>query len=267
MQGHLHLIASAYEDGRTYVREQSFRAPLHLSKPHEDAGALVVNIVNPTAGIFDGDSIEISAEAETGANVILTTPSASRVYRSRSGGPAKVRQKFTAQSGALLEFFPEPFIPQAGARYQQQTELHVAEGGKLIYFDWLSPGRVASGEVFQYAELLWDMDVWSGGTLAARERYRLSPDDESLESLRSLGPNTHYLSCFFLGGETLPVEKLEALNSPEVYLGFGPLSVGGFSIKVLCRDSLSARRTLQRLREILYEAMNRPMPSLGRYLK
>lgn len=267
MRGHLTLTASAYEDGRTYVRQQSFRAPLHLSKPHEDAGALVMNIVNPTAGIFDGDSIDIAVEAETGAQVVLTTPSASRVYRSRSGGPAKVCQKFTAQSGALLEFFPEPFIPQAGARYQQQTELHVEEGGSLLYFDWLSPGRVASGEVFQYAELLWDMDVWCAGRLAARERYRLSPDDASLDSMLKLGPQTHYLGCFFLGAGPVLAEKLEALNSPDVYLGFGPLVHGGFTIKALCRDSLTARRLLQRLREILYESMGRPMPSLGRYLK
>lgn len=239
---------------------------MHLSKPHEDAGALVVNIVNPTAGIFDGDVIELTAEAETGASLVLTTPSASRVYRSRSGGPAKVRQKFVVQEQAFLEFFPEPFIPQAGARYQQHTDLQVAAGGSLLYFDWLTPGRVAKGEVFQYEELQWDLDVWSARQLAVRERYRLSPHDHSLESLRSVHPQAHYLGCFVMGAETLPVEALEALNTTEVYIGYGPLSTGGFAIKALCHDSLSARRTMLRLREVLYTAMGRPMPSLGRYL-
>ncbi|SKB01485.1 urease accessory protein [Prosthecobacter debontii] len=266
MRGHLTLTASAYDDGRTYLSQQSFRAPLHLSKPHEDAGALVVNIVNPTAGIFDGDCIELAAEAESRASVILTTPSASRVYRSRSGGPARVFQKFTARSGSHLEFFPEPFIPQAGARYQQQTELHVEGSGTLLYFDWLSPGRVASGEVFQYAELLWDLDVWCDGVLAARERYRLSPEDDSLESMLRISPQAHYLGCFFLGAPSLPVESLEALNSPEAYLGFGPLKTGGYTIKAICRDSLSARRVLQDLRRLLYTALEKPMPTLGRYL-
>ncbi|MBB5038961.1 urease accessory protein UreD [Prosthecobacter dejongeii] len=266
MRGHLHLTASCYPAGQTYLRDQSFRAPLHLSKPHEDAGALVVNIVNPTAGIFDGDAIEINVAAETGASIVLTTPSASRVYRSRSGGPAKVHQTFTVEAGAFLEFYPEPFIPQAGARYQQKTELRVAAEGQLLYFDWLSPGRVASGEVFQYAELLWDLDVWMGDKLAARERYRLSPEDHSLHSLRLMHPQAHYLSCFVLGGGDLPVAELEALNSPEVYLGHGPLSTGGFTVKVVCHDSLSARRTLQELRKILYKSLSRQVPSLGRYM-
>lgn len=267
MRGHLKLTASRYENtGQTYLREQSFRAPLHLSKPHEDAGALVVNMVNPTAGIFDGDCIEVDVCAEAGASLVVTTPSASRVYRSRSGQAARVRQHFTAKAGAMLEFFPEPFIPQSGAVYHQQTELHAEAGAQMLFFDWLSPGRVARGEVFQYRELLWDMDVRYGGELSARERYRLSPEDASLDSLRLLYPEGHYLGCFVLGVDELPMAELESLGGEDVYLGQGPLARGGFAIKALCRDSLAARRTLQRLRELLYAGLGRAMPSLGRYL-
>lgn len=264
MNGHLHLIGSRYDSGQTYLRHQSFRAPLHISKPHKDAGSLVVNVVNPTAGIFDGDTIELTAEAETGASLVLTTPSASRVYRSRSGGPAKVVQRFTAQRDAFLEFYPEPFIPQAGARYHQTTALHAAPGGTLLFFDWLTPGRVASGEVFQYAELNWHLDVTVGERLVARERYRLSPEDSSLEALLQFHPRCHYLSCFMFGPVALPMIELESLNSPQVYLGHSSLVSGGHVIKALCHDSLSARHTLRRLRQILYAAMNRPLPTLGR---
>lgn len=264
MNGHLHLIGSRYDSGHTYLRHQSFRAPLHISKPHEDAGTLVVNVVNPTAGIFDGDTIELTAEAEAGASLVLTTPSASRVYRSRSGGPAKVVQRFTAQKDAFLEFFPEPFIPQAGARYHQTTELHAAPGGTLLFFDWLTPGRVASGEVFEYSELNWHLDATVGEKLVARERYHLSPGDASLESLKQFHPQCHYLSCFLLGSSALPIPEIESLNSPQVYLGHSPISSGGHTIKALCQGSLSARHALRRLRHVLYTAMDRPLPALGR---
>lgn len=264
MNGHLHLIGARYDSGQTYLRHQSFRAPLHISKPHEDAGSLVVNVVNPTAGIFDGDTIELSVEAEAGASLVLTTPSASRVYRSRSGGPAKVVQRFTAQEDAFLEFFPEPFIPQAGARYHQTTELHAATGGTLLFFDWLTPGRVASGEVFEYAGLNWDLDAIVAGKLVARERYHLSPNDLSLEALKRFHPQCHYLSCFLLGPPTLPVAEIESLNSTQVYLGHSQLPSGGHTIKALCRDSLSSRHTLRRLRHVLYIGMGRPLPTLGR---
>lgn len=264
MNGHLHLKAGCYENGRTYLREQSFRAPLHISKPHEDAGALVVNIVNPTAGIFDGDTIELSAEAEAGASLVLTTPSASRVYRSRSGGPAKVLQSFTAHAGATLEFFPEPFIPQAGARCELATELRADLGAMVVFFDWLTPGRVASGEVFRYASLSWDLDAFWAGQLVARERYLLRPEDDSLEALRLAGPQTHYVSCIVLGGEMPDVAELEALGGSGVYLGHGPLVNGGWTVKALCDDSLRARHLLHSLRALMYRAWKRPMPTLGR---
>ncbi len=204
--------------------------------------------------------------AETDSSLVLTTPSASRVFRSRSGGPAKVRQKFEVQTGAFLEFYPEPFIPRAGALYHQQTELHLAAGGRLLFFDWLTPGRVASGEVFLYSALSWSLDVFFDSKLVARERYRLTPQDTSLEALRLLHPQAHYLSCYFIGTETLPIVELEALSNSEVYLGHAPLISGGFTIKALCQDSLAARRLMKQLRAVLYTELQRPPPSLGRYL-
>ena len=141
MKGHLHLTCACDGAGRSALREQSFRAPFHLSKPHEDAGALVVNVVNPTAGIFDGDELELQATVEAGARLVLTAPSANRIYQSRSGRPALVRQTVRAAARSLVEFLPEPLIPHAGSVYEQHTELHAAAGAEMLFFEWLSPGR------------------------------------------------------------------------------------------------------------------------------
>lgn len=269
MTGHLQLTASARtEDGVTYLSHQSFRAPLHLSKPHLDAGALVVNLVNPTAGLFDGDEVTLAAKAETRSHLVLTTPSACRVFRSRSGGPARLHQRFEVAPGGFLEYYPEAFIPHAGARYQQHTELHAQAGGTLLYFDWLSPGRSASGECFRYAELLWELDAWAEDHLVARERYRLCPEDDSLEALRRLGPEAHYLSALCLTDLDLRdrLDVLDTLTDDDSYLGHGPLVRGGYLVKALCRDSISARRLITRLRRHLDVALERPdAPSVRRF--
>ena len=89
LKGHLHITCACDELGRNFISKQSFCAPMHLSKPHEDAGALVVNLVNPTAGLFDGDEVEIIARVNPGARLVLTTPSANRIYKSRSGSAAR----------------------------------------------------------------------------------------------------------------------------------------------------------------------------------
>jgi urease accessory protein len=266
MIGHLKLVCSRREDGVSYLREQSFRAPMHLSKPHFDEGALVVNLVNPTAGIFDDDHISLEATVEEDARLVLTTPASSRVFRSRKGDVAHVTQTLRVAERGMLEYFPEPFIPHAGARYHQKNDIHVAPGASLLFFEWLAPGRVTSGEVFEFDELQWDTDVWSAGVLAARERYTLSRVGDSLNSLRLVSETAHYLGCFVFGLAEFPRTEVDALTSEDVYIGCGPLAVGGgWTIKAVCKDAVSSRRTMKRLREMLYEAMGRPAPTLGRF--
>ena len=266
MKGHLHLTVSPDEAGRTFISRQSFRAPLHLSKPHTEEGALVVNVVNPTAGLFDGDEVDIQITVEAGARLVLTTPSAGRVYRARSDRPAKVCQEIRVAAGGFVEFFPELFIPQAGSRYHQETRLHVEEGGQMLYCEWLAPGRVARGEIFEYEELLWDTDVWHGTTLAARERYRLTPKDDSLVALKQVFPASHYLGFFVTGWPEWPAAALDELaDRDHGYSGHGPLTGGGGVVKALCANNLSARRTFGRVREIFYRALQRPVPALRRF--
>ena len=266
MKGHLHLTCACDGAGPSALREQSFRAPFHLSKPHEDAGALVVNVVNPTAGIFDGDELELQATVEAGARLVLTAPSANRIYQSRSGRPALVRQTVRAAPRSLVEFLPEPLIPHAGSVYEQHTELHAAAGAEMLFFEWLSPGRVAGGEVFHYRRLDWRTDVRVAGALVARERYTLEPArPETLTALTARFPQAHYLGCFWVTDRPFPVEAVEALESEGVYLGWSALANGGWTIKALGGDGLTTRKLLGRLREVLYASMQRSPPRLGRF--
>ena len=64
IRGHLRLVCGPDSRGLPSLREQSFRAPIHLSKPHLDAGTLVVNVVNPTAGLLQDDRIHQDAYVE-----------------------------------------------------------------------------------------------------------------------------------------------------------------------------------------------------------
>ncbi len=266
LRGHLRAVAAVDARGETCLREQSFRAPFHLSKPHHEAGALVINLVSPTAGLFDGDEVDLSLVVEPGARAVLTTPCASRVHQSRGGRPALLRQSITVQAGGFAEYFPELLIPQRGARYRQETTLRVAPGGTLLFFEWLAPGRVAHGESFAYEELDWHTDLWIGDTLAARERYSLRPDTHSLAGLRLAFPDGHYLGCFLVGDLPFPQEEIERLDGPDVALGAGPLAApGAWTIKALCGDNLAARRTLAALRTAIYRALPSDMPSLRRF--
>jgi len=266
LSGHLELRCENRADGVPFISHQSFRAPVHLSKSHLDQGHLVQSIVNPTAGFFDGDHLETNIHVAPGAKLVLSTPSASRVYRTRSGAAAVSCQKFRVEENASLEWIPEPFIPHAGARYVQRTRIDLHPRASLLFFDWIAPGRVAMGEIFAYQHLRWELDLSLGDTLIARERYDLRPGDDSLEALRAKFPAAHYLSVYAAGAmaKNWPAEALDALTCEDVYLGHGPLTGGVHVIRALCRDSLTARSLLETLRPLLYSAADLKPPALGR---
>src|SRR5476649_850599 len=98
--GHLTLRAEARAHGRTALATQSFRAPFHVSKPYWDADTrtLLVQVVNPTAGILAGDRLESAIAVDAGAALLVTTPSASRIFQMKAG-TAECRQHFTVAAG------------------------------------------------------------------------------------------------------------------------------------------------------------------------
>jgi urease accessory protein len=264
--GHLLLECSARPDGTPFVSKQDFRVPVHIGKGRVDQGLMVLNIANPTAGFFDGDRVDINVTVHSGASLCLSTPAASRIYPTRSGQPAANHQQFTVCGGGMLEWMPEPFIPHAGASYRQTTCIHLHDGASLLFLEWLAPGRVAMGEVFAYRNLRWELDLFSGKRLAARERYDLRPDNESLEPLRVRFPAAHYLSVYAAGefASAWPDEQLDALNNDVTSLGHGPLEGGVKVVRALCADSIAARALASALRQVLYQAAGRIPPALGR---
>jgi urease accessory protein len=171
-------------------------------------------------------------------------------------------------AGGWLESWPELFIPQGGTRFRQSTKINVEEGGELLFFESLAPGRVASGESFEFAELLWETDIFVGEAHIIRERYRLVPDDEAVRALRRQFEHAYYASCFAVSPRLvreLPCwAAIHALHAPDVWIGCGALGHGGWVVKCVADGSIALRRTLAAVRRELYAAVSRREPSIRR---
>ena len=267
LSGHLRLVCAADERGRTFISEQSFRAPVHLSKPHDEEGVLVVNIVNPTAGLLAGDRVRYDVAVESGARVFLTAPSASRAHRIVEGD-ARVTQEFRVASGGWLESWPEMFIPQGGARYRQQTTVRVEEGGEVLLIEMIAPGRTASGEVFAFAELDWETDIFLGESNIARERYTLTPESPALVAMKAQFAEAYYASCFVvsphLRADSECWRHIHDLHGDDAWVGCSALVRGGWAIRVLAAGSVALRRTVAAVRGEIYAALGKRAPALRR---
>ncbi|MDF3058183.1 MAG: hypothetical protein K0R17_2398 [Rariglobus sp.] len=258
--GHLSLRAELRPDGRTAVGAQAFRAPYHVSKPYWDAETrtLLVQVVNPTAGILSGDRLESSVEVGAGAALLLTTPSASRVFKMREG-EALSTQRFNVEAGGWLEVMPEPLVPHRGSVFHQRTSLIVAEGGSAFYADLLMPGRVAHGEAWEWNRLVLELDVRHGGERLLHERF-----DQNGEGLRALaalagaGEGACFGNAVVLGagmdaaGAPSWRDALHSLHTDGVWIGASQLRLGGgWSIKFVAPDGIRLKQKLGAIRRIL----------------
>jgi len=254
--GHLSLRAAARDDGRTVLAAQSFRAPFHLSKPYWDAdtGVLIVQVVNPTAGILAGDKLESAIAVEAGAALLVTTPSASRVFN-MAGGAAESRQHFKVATGGWLEVAPEPLVPHRGSRFRQVTAVEVGAGGGLFFVDQLQPGRVAhNNEAWLWNRLTLELEVRLGGELVLRERFdQTGADLRALAELAGSGPAACFANAVLIAGGTDEAWRpaLNQLHRDGLWVGASALRQGGWSLRLVAPDSVRLRQGLREVRRIL----------------
>jgi urease accessory protein len=140
-----------------------FTLPLQALEPMDldGDGVATLLLLNPTGGLLAGDRLETDVVLGARSRVCLSTPSATRVYRSPE--PAAV-QRLTIEvgSGAALEWLPDHLIPSPGARLRQATEIRLATDATLLYLDAWAVGRAARGEA-------WGFDLLDSSLLVRDE--------------------------------------------------------------------------------------------------
>jgi urease accessory protein len=74
-------------------------------------------ILNPTGGIVQDDRPEVDLLVRAQAKVLVTTQSATKVYRMEDGVAAETN-RFVVEAGGLLEYLPDQTIPYAAASFR-----------------------------------------------------------------------------------------------------------------------------------------------------
>jgi urease accessory protein len=216
-----------------------------------DAGTLLVQVVNPTAGILEGDSLASDISVEPDAALLVTTPSASRLFK-MDAGAAECRQQFTVAKGMM----PEPLVPHRGSRYRQRTRVDVEAGGALFFVDLLLPGRVAHGEAWEWERLQLETEIRLDGELVLRERF-----DQSGAELKALATASGFGERACFGNAVLIAEEddrdavwktaIAALHNRECWVGVSTLRRGGWSLKIVASEGMKLRETVRAIRREL----------------
>ena len=229
--------------GKTTLAHSRFKLPLQVLAPSELAdGTAYLMLLNPTGGLVGGDFLfsEIMLEADT--RVCLTTPSATRVYRTRDQAAVQ-ETRIHIGEGAALEYLPDHVIPQRDSKFNQSLRVEMSHGSRAIFWDALAAGRVAHGERWNFHEVDSRMDISLCGQTVFLNRTLIRPaflDPKRLgfaEGFDYMATLLVIADGFERWNETVAAMDAALKELPAVYGGASALANGGCIVKLLARSA------------------------------
>ena len=207
-KGELHLDYRL-EAGRLRAVDRH-HGPLRVLKSlHPEGPASCEHVlVHPPGGLAGGDELGVHLRQEAGTRVRITTPGATRLYRSK--GPwAEQSVHIELQTGALLEWLPLETLAYGGCLARSAVRARMAPGSVMLGWDVCCLGLPAAGDAFEAGEFEQHLEI-EGVWL---ERGRLNAQDRLLrESPLGLDGQPVWASMWCASGSPWPEATRVALE-------------------------------------------------------
>lgn len=243
------------EAGRTvarYLHEGPLRV---LQSLYPEGDAICHNVlVHPPGGLVGGDTLDISAQLAPGAHALITTPGATRFYRSE-GPLALQRTQLTLAEGARLEWLPLEALCYNACHAENHLTLNLAPGAEMLGWDVTALGLPGAQLPFERGQLVQHIElpgVWL-------ERGRINAADQRLlNSPLGLAGHKCIASLFWATGSPLERERRDtALALARDLISAHPLAASAAAtspnpqvvvVRVLAPLVEPAMELLQRIR-------------------
>ena len=209
MPWHARLQLDYTREGPRTVARFVHDGPLRiLQSLYPEGGAVCHNVlVHPPGGLVGGDTLALEITAAPGSHGLVTTPGASRFYRSE--GEAAVQDVRIRLAGdARLEWLPLEALYYSGCRAENRLHLQLAPGARLLGWDIAALGLPQAGQPFARGSVLQHLEL-EGAWL---ERGRIAAGDARLmDGPLGLAGHRCLASLFLAAGDELPRQLREAL--------------------------------------------------------
>ncbi|MEZ5608722.1 MAG: urease accessory protein UreD [Burkholderiaceae bacterium] len=183
--------------------------PLRVLKSLYPEGAGICHnvLVHPPGGLVQGDVLDIRVQVGAGAHALVTTPGATRFYRS-TGPQALQRTRLRLAAGARLEWLPLESIAYNDCNAVNHLECDLAAGAQMLAWDVTALGLPLAGQPFEQGRFTQHLE-WPGRFL---ERGVIDAQDRLLlDGPLGLAGQRCLASVILASGTPLPREQREAL--------------------------------------------------------
>jgi len=177
MPWHARLDLDLTREQEKTVARFGHDGPLRILKSLYPEGPGVCHnvIVHPPGGLVGGDALDIAVRVGSGAHGLISTPGATRFYRSE-GAQASQRVHLQLADDARLEWLPLEAIAYPDCVAHNALTMDIAPGAECLGWDVCALGLPAAGEPFTRG-MLHQQVQWPGVWL---ERARIDACDARL---------------------------------------------------------------------------------------
>lgn len=186
--------------------------PLSVQRPfYPEQDVCHTYLLHPPGGVVGGDQLELKIQCEPGSSSLVTTPGATKFYKSAEK-TASLKQFLTVDGSASLEFLPQENIYFPGALLNAHTRLDVVEGSSALLWEKHCFGRPANHEDFESGRVKTRLDIYQQHQLIFSETQRVDYE----EIRRSSGlRNNPVIGTFTIFSKSLKKSLIETCRELE----------------------------------------------------
>lgn len=209
MPWHAQLDLNYRREGERTVLQHAHTGPLRILKSLYPEGEHICHnvVIHPPGGLVGGDVLDIRVHADRDTHALISTPGATRFYR--SDGPRATQQvTLTLDEGARLEWLPLETIAYSGCDAHNTLTATLAPGAEWLGWDVCALGLPTADQPFERGSLTQRLEIpglWLEHARIDAADTRLLASPLGLGGQRCMG--TLWLAC----GTALTRERREHL--------------------------------------------------------
>ena len=170
---------------KTFLSTRKHIGPLTIQRPFYPEGDLChLYLLHPPGGIVGGDQLSIEVNTDSNSSSLLTTPGATKVYRTSDHKHSTINQNFIVAEDSSFEWLPMETIVFPGANSQFSSKLLLSGNARVAAWEVYCLGRPAINESFDFGSLNFSLELWRDGMPILLDKLMI--DKTELESVVGL---------------------------------------------------------------------------------
>lgn len=208
MAWHAELKLDYTAESQRTVARHAHNGPLRILKSLYPEGDSICHnvLVHPPGGLVGGDTIDIQVSVAPGAHGLVSTPGATRFYKS-GGHPALQQVVAHVADNARLEWLPLEAIAYNDCEATNRAIFHLAPSAELITWDVTALGLPSSEQSFTQGHFQQHLEI--PGVWLERGNVQ-GNDTRWLNSPLGLAGQKCFASLVFASGSPIAAQRVES---------------------------------------------------------